>query len=134
MLNSAEEERERISLADVCDRARMSRRQREVVELMAEGLDAGGVAERLGIAVGTVHVHAGKAREKLRRAQQRHEAREFYGFLLDEAMRGPVPCNPPAGNFRVTGPGTAERVCVNVRRLVTVEDLMRVQGNTVSGE
>jgi len=96
-----------------------------VLVLLAEGLAAAQVAERLGIAVGTVHVHAGRAKRKLRAAQQRHEALEFHRFVLEEGMRGPADCNPKAGLYRVTGPGEGERVRLGAGPLVRVEDLLR---------
>jgi DNA-binding CsgD family transcriptional regulator len=44
---------------------KLSPREREVVELIAAGLTGRQVAERLGIAVGTVRAHAQMARMKL---------------------------------------------------------------------
>lgn len=76
-------------------------------------MDAGEVAERLGIAAATVHVHARTARIKLREAALRHEEFEFHRLILSEAVVGPAVSNPRPGLYRETGPGMGERVRVN---------------------
>lgn len=116
-----------IGIEDVCQRARIHGRAAEVLRLMAAGHDVEAVAERLGVKVGTVYTYVHRARTKLKQAQLRHELREFYGFLLHEALPGPRPSDPRQGLYRVTGPGEGERVSVNAGPLVTVEDLMRAR-------
>lgn len=110
-------------LADLCERARLRGRPREVLELLGTGLEPEEVAERLGIAVATVYVHSRTARAKLRQAALRHEEFEFHRFILHEAIGGPAVSNPKEGLYRVTGPGMGERVRVNAGPLVTVADL-----------
>ena len=106
----------------ICERAGVRGRAREVLLLLAEGLDAAAVAERLEIAVATVHVHAHRARVRIARVQAQHEEVELHRFILDEALPGPVPSDPPHGLYRVTGPGQGERVRLR-GALVTVDDL-----------
>lgn len=112
-------------LLAIWEAAGLSRRQREVAERLLAGKTHEIIASELGIAVGTVGIHASKANIKLRTAQVRFEDREFYRALLAEVLPGPTtgPVRTPL--YREIVEGEGEVVRLNAGPLVTVEDLMR---------
>ena len=111
-------------LETLCERAGLRGRVREVLTLLAAGLPPDEVAQRLEIATATVHVHLHRARRKIAAARCRDDRRELCRFLLEEAIPGPRPSNPPLGLYPASGPSRGERARLHGGRLVHVQDLL----------
>jgi len=108
---------------EVCELAGVRGRPREVLVLIASGVSSEEIAERLGIALGSVHVYAHRGRAKIVAAQEKWDELEFHRFVLREGMVGPAVSNPATPLFRVTGPGYGERVRLHPK-FVTEDDLV----------
>lgn len=82
------------------------------------------------MAVGTVHVHADRARKKLSEAEARWGEREFHRFVLHEAVPGPTRKGEELVTLFCTQvPRYGERVRVSGMPVVTVDELSR-EGNS----
>jgi hypothetical protein len=118
--------RERASeLEWMCERAGIRGQQRRVLELLAVGMDAEGVAAELGMAVKTVAVHLHRARKKLLKKRDEYEERDFHRFVLTEGVPGHRPHNPRTPEYRKLPGGGGERVQLRAGPLVSVDDMMR---------
>src|SRR5438034_3376941 len=62
---------------EAADAVRMTKREQEVMQLITEGLDNKGIAQRLGVAGDTVKSHVRNILEKLTRSEERRVGKEW---------------------------------------------------------
>jgi DNA-binding NarL/FixJ family response regulator len=68
----------------LCDRVALSKRETEVITLVAEGYTDSGISEKLGISVSTAHFHALNTLKKLKAPNRANAVAKAIrgGFIL----------------------------------------------------
>jgi len=110
-------------VVELCERAGVRGRPRQVLELLAADVPSEDIARQLEIAPASVHVYAHRARTRIARAQARWAEWDLHRFVLREAILGPAVSNPREALYRELGPGQGERV--RLHGLIVVEEDLR---------
>lgn len=110
-------------MVELCERAGVRGRRREVLVRLAEGKSPTEVGAELGMAVATVYVHKHAGWKRVAAQRERQAEVELLRFLLHEAIPGPVPADPKPALYRSLPGGGGERVRLHAE-VVTVEDLV----------
>lgn len=111
-------------MRELCERAGVRGRRREVLVLLAAGMAPVEVGAHLGMAVGTVYAHKHEGWRRIAAAKARWDEREFHRFVLSEGILGPAVSKPKPGLYRNLPDGGGERISLHAGPLVTVEDLV----------
>jgi len=108
-------------MRELCERAGVRGRRREVLVLLAGGMSPVEVGAQLGLAVGTVYAHKHEGWRRIAAAEAGRVEWEFHRFVLTEAVVGPAVSNPKLGLYRRLPCGGGERVWLHAQ-VVTLDD------------